>query len=266
MPPSIDKGQQAFPAHTPWEEPTASPVGTPSASPSGPSPQPARNFGEPRACNGYYADTREWGDERSIAQPSFRCPDGWAVVGVDSGPRSISPTPFLGVDCCPLPEGTLTEERIQAAGSCPDGYVVTGLETYIQLNGKSSQDLSCSKLAAPLRQRSPQGGQSFNSGPSTLGQAMMGRADSPIARSSLPVSVRYGIRRSNRTHWGSYGCVGRPAGAVLVGRSSGTCRGIQFAEIEEPDGAGGFKTMKILPDCAGIDGPFEATPKCIKGE
>lgn len=215
---------------------------------------------------GFLPDAKRWGTGEAQGGERLLCPAGFAVMGVPlrfQHRRSAELTRVSGTDCCPLPDGVLVDRHHFTLKRCEAGFVVTGhVEIPEGTKGLAGDYLRCTKLDDRYGLAEAAPGQRFGAIETGALANALGTRENALSRGQLPVGIRYGLGRVSKLQWEELGCVGRPPGALLVGKRGFGCDGLLFAELVERESG---RPVTVVPQCAAIDDPFVEEPKCVGG-
>ncbi len=238
---------------------------------------------EPRVCSGFNSGAKKWGmvgsDPRSDGND---CPRGHAWFAVAAGlKREFASGPdFVSISgsCCPLPaDDILTDEHLTTFSSCPDGYVATGASLEKRPPICESDDFyAC--LHASYQTRTKLRCTRINQQRYALSAVKPGTTislthhlresfEQRVARSRMPVSMRYGLGRTSQTTWVDRACVGSPPGALFVGRDDKRCSKVYFRILEfrgvAADPSPGTR-VQMVPNCLAISDPLDPKADCLR--
>ncbi len=204
----------------------------------------------PQACIGFNPGINQRWGRISRAQ----CPRGYAVMEADdvSGRKGFDAS-TMGSLCCPLAaDDLLTDEVSVNSIRCPENSVVVGNE----FDG-TRFSLRCAQInTARYRLAASASGVYWG-----LGFSRPIYGSGFISKQQLPAALRYGVGRRSLRAWDPDGCVGTPAGALLVGREGTGCRGLKFAEVlDKNTGA----PVALLPTCRAVQDIFAERPRCLR--
>ena len=234
------------------------------------------NSPQPRVCVGFDAHHQRWGvlSVNFVSREDY-CVDGYALMshGHVSGRWYLAANRFiLEGNCCPLPEGVLTNQHIFVSDHCPDNFVVTGGRV---TPGQPATEfapqieLQCTKINTTHYLLGPpsQGwfvGWGRELFPEYLSR-LRGVTIQHTAWASIPAALRFGLLRKNLTNFGSGGCVGYPWGSVLTGRIGNDCENMTFRRIllrpKEEDTRP--VPLQVFPACRALDNPFDPNASCL---
>ncbi len=216
---------------------------------------------EPSVCLGYRPAVpttteskwgRAWGS----------CPRGYAFYGTAEGAHVDAARNVIWGACCKLPADDVLEDRtheVEATQLCPPGYFVTGASR----PGCAScgADLLCTAVNATRYELGPPLPGRY------WGEGFSGRQQRErLQLTDLPLAVRYGVARSGYSTWDIDGCVGTPAGAVLVGAVGRYCDQTMFSELRFRGLAGdppAGTPVTMFPRCRELQNPFDPASGCI---
>lgn len=218
-------------------------------------------------CTGYNSLNEHWGLKfRTKEGRWLYCPPHHVFFGV------INPSgSFLGEQvrvngtCCPLPRmDILSNIHVVAKAMCPENTVATG--TFLLPCARNQKDCSrplrCTRINETLYSLAPPKTGIFW-GVGAAG-AFPWVEPKRIRRNEIPLAIRFGVARRNRTQFNVNGCVGDPIGSVLVGKRDSTCNGMIWKQIlVKGTQKQEAKPFPMFPDCIDIYPFFSKSAKCI---
>ena len=218
-------------------------------------------------CLGYNPETNAW--STNIVDPEHRdeqCASGYAfIAGSFHGWRATEPGSILIFgNCCRLPEGALLNEHVYELSKCPSGYVVTGMK-YTTLGYAPHQySMRCTRI---------------NEQQYTLGEAQPGitvgwqseffrnlfyslfeKYEGRIARSGLPVGIRYAVGRRTSEYWEANACVGETPGSLLTEKLQKRCGGLRFKSLLHKQSV---QPVALFPQCEALSSITDIHAHCI---
>lgn len=234
---------------------------------------------DPSLCVGYDPEQRTWGikghSQGGVIGPN--CPTGQAFMGTTLSGGKIRPgeqVPIQGF-CCPLPEGSLTEEHSFSSTICPEGSVATGTGPAESKEENFAEPylLRCTKLRLDrFTLGPPQNGarvaasdEFFKATVQELFPTLIEENGRLTPWDSLPVNLRYGLGRLSLNEWLPEFCVGIPPGSLLVGKTGKGCRYRIFREIL-PANNSGIRSSKEAKtqECLAVDEIFSEHAHCVR--
>lgn len=234
----------------------------------------------PYHCIGWNPDAQSWAAtgtpeyQQKIENP-LQCPKGYAffsTMRVTGDFLSEEVMPVVG-NCCQLPDDVLSEEHTLEIERCPAEHVVTGawIENYEECNTKAcpkkwghrKKGIRCTRI---------------NTGRYALGAqtpaAVWGWSKhlqdfifwKRILRHQIPLGIRYGIGRREKTRWDYDGCIGATAGDLFVTRGKKNCPEVltsqlQFRGIPGDPPAG--TAVTVIRTCDAISDPLLPDAQCM---
>ena len=234
---------------------------------------------DPSLCVGYDPEQRTWGikghSQGGVIGPN--CPSGQAFIGTRVSAGNIRTGEEVAIQgfCCPLPEGSLTEEHSFSSTICPEGSVATGTgpDEAKRENFASPYLLRCTKLQLNrVRLGPPRNGarvatseEFFKATIQGLFPTLLEENETLTAWDSLPMNLRYGLGRLSLNEWVPEFCVGVPPGSVLVGKTGKECRSRLFREILPAKGRVIGNSEETKPqECLAVDEIFSEHARCLR--
>ena len=219
-------------------------------------------------CLGYHPENNAWGWADLPPGFSWLCPPGYAFFSITHPCCHKQPEQLLVAgNCCRLPRADiLTDQHLTAVGSCPDGFVATGILWNTRGAAAPYQDpgrgFRCTRI---------------NSTRYALGQVHPGtmwgidaasafpwQEQKRIRRDQIPLAIRFGAARRTSAALDSGGCIGNPIGSLFVGLKARHCQGTLWAEVFEITAEGKKESLRMFPQCLSIDDLFSPEAKCLK--
>lgn len=220
---------------------------------------------QPKLCLGYNPNDDSWGAMSVHSRTTRECGQTYAYYGVkfpSVGTTGAASVP-AAANCCPLPTADiLTSEATAVTDHCPEGFVATGgdLDTVCST---CTYALRCTRINESRYQLGPEHqGVAWGAVP-----GYFWRAEQRMKRSDLPPAIRFGLIRLRKSEMASAGCVGAPAGSLLVGKTAKRCNGYRFRELQYRGLAGDpprGTPVKMYPDCVDVSDLFDPNADCMK--
>jgi hypothetical protein len=192
-------------------------------------------------CNGQNRSTKEGVGIALHAEDSgpALCAPGTALVFHQTLLHGHKPANIRTVagNCCPMLEGSLSDEHGYYESACPENMVVTGArfkpatfaatkERIVELRctkiDTESFSLVTSEKVLNFEFANPDLGNLFRS---------LFKPESRTGRNMLPYALRSGAPRASEFTEHASGCVGYPWGSAMTAIGTSECIGFSFAEI-----------------------------------
>ena len=233
------------------------------------------SLADPKVCTGFQRSEKkgeyDWGKKWRVKQTlGVDCPRSYAVYEVQTfefrydfaGVTSDKTSTSVSFNCCPLPSGDILSEKHEYVDNiCPDESVVTGAKFSFE---DKKQMLRCTFIdSSKYTLRKPTSAQTW--GLSTR-EALPWRYDNALKFIELPSAIRYGIARNGRRTFEVSGCIGKPIGALFVGKTQKLCKNTFFSVLERKNVGEGDKVISMYPECIDVSSPYETNPVCIKSD
>ena len=183
----------------------------------------------PVPCLGFNPELQQWGPH--LIYETEICPQGYAYTSADDPPGGVSdPLEPVNDPCCKLPaEDILLPIRFVASQFCPDDAIVVGSLLSRSKAPFSGYAVLCQFInSSRYTLSAPENGVYWGVGSQTLLSLFDARQ---VVWRELPVAMRYSVGRRGMTFWDSDGCVSDPPGALLVGKTRGTCAATLFRRL-----------------------------------
>lgn len=233
---------------------------------------------EPLPCLGYNPATHRWGAESLTAEAAEEnCAPGYAFVGASfAGGRVASPEELMVFgNCCKLPQDALLEEHIYNAENCPEGSVATGIKLDSANSNKPALLLRCTNIDKKrYTLGEPQAGVHVGWAREFmlhLGLSLLGSSEKQIARSALPIGIRYAIGRREEFRWDSGSCVGDIPGSLLTEKHAKFCKDLRFRSLLRilPNTSPGDTTISTVavsmyPACNALTSVTDPAARCAE--
>ena len=214
------------------------------------------------------------------------CPAGSAYFSVVYPGNQRRPGAKVNVvgTCCPLPAHALLDDTVFVPEECPDGFVATGTRQNIGRANPGAaasaefswadervQELRCTKLDTErFVLTEPTGGRNIG-----WRRSFRTYFDSYVLRTSIPVSLRFGLGRFSQYSWNEDSCIGLPWGAVLVAKKSKYCDGMMFRSIKPREHSAAWTSTEELQtaarqldyqSCLRIEPMYGAQARCVQAK
>ncbi len=183
------------------------------------------------------------GTAEAEQQPCIGFVPGYSHALSQWGRTDICPPGYGAVEtakhgtlsCCPLPRGMLESDSDEwlARTACPPDSILTGTKLADASGSESifscfdcARKIRCTRInSARYRLAAATFGQLWGSG-SKVAQGVR-----HLTHLELPAGIRIGIGRLGFDWWDTWGCIGSPVGALLVGTPMSECRDTPFARV-----------------------------------
>lgn len=193
-------------------------------------------------CTGENPDTNSWGMIGNFSDDSeevIACSRGMAAVFHQKLLHGFKEPKYrrLFVNCCPMPEGSLSEQHSFHQASCPADSVVTGSRVLPRQSDQETLpvfELRCTQINTDYFELRPSMVYAYEYANSELGTEFRGLLAPKIpqtGRNMIPQELRPGIARESRMVWSLSGCLGYPWGSPMVKMGVEQCDGFGFAAL-----------------------------------
>lgn len=222
-------------------------------------------------CLGFNPENNSWStaivNERN---PEENCAAGFAIVSASfhGAPANDAASILLFANCCRLPDGALLDDHVYEPSSCPAGHVASGVKFNSLPDGSSQYLLRCTRIndiRYSLGEPQPGmyvgwQGEFFRH----LYLMILGKPETRITRSALPVGIRYAIGRAEENRWNGGTCVSESPGSLLTDKIEKRCGGLQFKPLLQNNKE--KSPIAMYPRCRALSSITDPNARCIQVE